>query len=242
MPVALEERDKTTFTCHEGTYRYVRLPIGHTNAPATLQRAIHMSLSGVRCKTCVVYLDDVIDLSLTHEENLAHVQDVLDLGSRAGVSLKASKCLLFQDEVVYVGNIVGKGHLRVHDKTLMSIRQAQVPRTKKDLPSFLRMRYVYCCFATDYAKVARPLLSLSSSKIQEPLPTFTPDQMGSFEDLGHRLTHTPTLALPRRTGQCIMETDASAFHVGCVQLQEQDDRSYRPIGYWSRVRTSADRY
>lgn len=35
IPVALEDQDKTIFTCHEGTFMYARLPFGLTNAPAT---------------------------------------------------------------------------------------------------------------------------------------------------------------------------------------------------------------
>jgi len=58
--VAVECQDKKTFTCHEGTYKYIRLPFGLTNAAATFQRAIDMILPGVKWKTCLVYFDDVI--------------------------------------------------------------------------------------------------------------------------------------------------------------------------------------
>jgi len=56
--VANEDRDKTTFVCHEGAYRYIRLPFGLSNAPATFQRAIDMILGGLKWKSCLVYLDD----------------------------------------------------------------------------------------------------------------------------------------------------------------------------------------
>eukprot|EP00170_Pyropia_yezoensis_P004723 contig_19176_g4737 len=161
IPVALEDLDKTTFTCHEGTYKYVRLPFGLTSAPATFQRAIDMILSGVQWKTCLVYLDDVIVFSRSHEEHLAHLEEVFELLSEAGVSLKATKCHLFQYEVEYLGHIVGKGQLRVNEKNLVGLRQAKAPRTKKDLRSFLGMCSVYCRFVRDNAKVARPLLALT---------------------------------------------------------------------------------
>ena len=35
IPVADEDRDKTTLVCHEGAYRYIRLPFYLSNAPAT---------------------------------------------------------------------------------------------------------------------------------------------------------------------------------------------------------------
>ena len=46
IPVAPEDRVKTTFVCHEGAYLYIRLPFVPSTAPATFQRAIDMILGG----------------------------------------------------------------------------------------------------------------------------------------------------------------------------------------------------
>ena len=94
ISVAVEDQDKTTFTRHEGTYKYIRLPFCLTNAPATFQRAIDMILSVVKWKTCLVYWDDVIVFSRSVEEHITHLDEVFGLLSRARVSLKASKCFL----------------------------------------------------------------------------------------------------------------------------------------------------
>jgi len=107
ISVAVEDQDRTTFTCHDETYKYIRLPFGLTNAPATFQRAIDMILSGVKRKTCLVYLDDVIVFSRTVEEHITHLDEVFGLLSRAGVSLKASKCFLLHEEVEYLGHLWG---------------------------------------------------------------------------------------------------------------------------------------
>ena len=60
VPVAPEDRDKTTFTSYIRTFRYTRMTFGLRNAPATFQRALDIILSGVRWKSCLIYLDDVI--------------------------------------------------------------------------------------------------------------------------------------------------------------------------------------
>jgi hypothetical protein len=60
IPVHPEDRDKTAFTSHYRIYRFLRLPFGLRNAPATFQKVIDIILSGVKWKTCLVYLDDVI--------------------------------------------------------------------------------------------------------------------------------------------------------------------------------------
>lgn len=218
IPVAVEDQDKTTFTCHEGTLRYIRLPFGLTNAPAIVHRAIGMILFGFKWKTCLAYLDNIILFFKNAEEHLKHLEEVFEILSKAGVSLKPSKCFLFHDEVQYLGLVVGKGQLRVDEKRLVGLRQAQTPKTKKDLRSILGMCNVFWRFFKDYAKVARPLLAMTSSKVSDPLPAINKEQTKSFEELKHRLIHTPILALPRRNGKYIVDTDASASQVGCVLL------------------------
>jgi hypothetical protein len=53
IPVPPDNGDKTIFTSHYGIYRFLRLPFGLRNAPATFQRAIDIILSGVKWKTCL---------------------------------------------------------------------------------------------------------------------------------------------------------------------------------------------
>ncbi len=102
IPLGAEDKGKTTFTTHVGTYQYPRMPFGLKNAPATFPRALDMILSGVRWTTCLIYLDDVIISSNTMEEHLQHTDAVIQLLRQAGVSLKLAKCHFFQSEVDYL--------------------------------------------------------------------------------------------------------------------------------------------
>jgi len=63
-----------------------------------------------------------------------------------------------------LGHIVGRGQLQVQDKNIRGLMKASPPRCKKDLRSFLGMRNVYRRFVDDYAKEARPLAAMASSK------------------------------------------------------------------------------
>lgn len=56
-------RDKTTFTSHMGLFRYIRMPSGVMNAPATFQRTLYIILSRVERQFTLVCLDDVIIFS-----------------------------------------------------------------------------------------------------------------------------------------------------------------------------------
>ena len=242
IPVTEEDRDKTTFVCHEGAYRYIRLPFGLCNAPATLKRAINMILGGLKRKHCLVYLDDFIVFSQTPGEHVEHLREVFTALAKARVSLKAKKCHLFQEEVEYLGHIVGRGELKVQDKNIRRLREAAPPRCTKDLRSLLGMCNVYRMFVKDYARVARPLSAMTNTKGPNRWTSLSAEALVAFEKLKTRLMEAPFLALPRREGAYTVDTDASAGQVGAVLLQEQPDRTTRPVGYWSRSLNAAERH
>jgi Reverse transcriptase (RNA-dependent DNA polymerase) len=89
------------------------MPFGSRNAPATLQSTVDIVLSGLKWKTCLVYIDDIIVFSQTPEEHLRHLDEVLCLPYRAGLSLKLSKCNFFRDTVSYLGHFIRPGKLEV---------------------------------------------------------------------------------------------------------------------------------
>jgi Reverse transcriptase (RNA-dependent DNA polymerase) len=88
IPLHEVDRDKTTFCSHAGTFRFLRMPFGLRNAPATFQRAIDIILSGLKWRNFLVYLDDIIIYSTSREDHLHHVDEVLTTLGRAGLSLK----------------------------------------------------------------------------------------------------------------------------------------------------------
>jgi Reverse transcriptase (RNA-dependent DNA polymerase) len=143
IPVHPGARDKTTFTSHYGTYRFLRLPFGLRNAPATFQRAIDIILSGVKWKTFLVYLDDIIVFSDSRSVHLAHVVEVLTLLGNAGLSLKLKKCHFFSETVDYLGHVIRPGRLVVAEKNTTPLKTAPLPRTQTELRSFLGLRNVY---------------------------------------------------------------------------------------------------
>ena len=178
--MADEDRDKTTLVCPQGAYRYIRLPFGLSNAPATFQRGIDMILGRLKWKSCLMYLDDIIFFSQSPREHVEHLREIFAALRGAGVSLKAKKCHLFQEEVEYLGHIVGRGQLRVQDNNIRGLREASPPRCKKNLRSFLGMSNVYRRFVKDYAQVARPLAAMTSSKRPDRWGTLSDEALGAF--------------------------------------------------------------
>jgi len=153
----------------------------------------------------------------------------------------AKNCHLFQEEVEYLGQIVGRGGLKVPDTNARGLKEASPLRCKKDLCSFLEMCNVDWRFVQDDAQVGRPLAVMTSSKRPYRWGTLSDEALEALEVLKRRLTEAPILALPRRQGTYTLDTDASAGEVGAVLLQEQPDQSPRPVGHWSRNLNPAER-
>jgi RNase H-like domain found in reverse transcriptase len=66
------------------------------------------------------------------------------------------------------------------------------------------------------------------------------DAIQAQRDLKTSITSAPILALPRATGLYFLEADAFASQLGVQLLQEQPDRSFRPVGFWSRQCNQAE--
>ena len=139
VEIAERDRDKTTLASHSGLYRFLSMPVGLKNAPATFQRAVNIILSCVKWETALVYLDDVIVYSQTVTEHMVHVREVLRLLHTAAVSLKLAKCAFFDTSVTYLGHIIRPGRLEVERRNVIAIDRARAPTNQTELRSFLGM-------------------------------------------------------------------------------------------------------
>ena len=150
IPVASEDRYKTTFITHMGTFRHVRMLFGLRNAPATFQRVLDIILSGLRWQTCLIYLDDVIVFSKDTNEHVAHVQEVLTLLRSAGMSLNQKKYEFFQPKVDYLGHVITPGKLAVATENTKAFEYAAFSRSATQVRSFLGADNVYRQFVKNF--------------------------------------------------------------------------------------------
>ena len=104
------------------------MPFGLRNAPGTFQRALDIVLSGVRWHSYLIYLDDVIVFSRSTDEHLRHVDEILTLLRRAGITLELTKCSFFQPKVDYLGHVITPGKLSVSMENTKSFAHAQFSR------------------------------------------------------------------------------------------------------------------
>ena len=88
-----------------------------------------------------------------------------------------------------------------------------MPKSPKELRSFLGLTNFYRHFVRDYADIAAPLTDLTSSKVTF---TWSPRHQKAFETLRQALVSPPILDYPTRDDHFVLTTDALDMGVGAI--------------------------
>jgi transposase InsO family protein/dUTPase len=233
----------TAFTTHHGLYEYMRMPFGLTNAPATFQRVMDSALAGLKWQTCLVYLDDIIVFSKTFDSHLKDLELVFLRLRSHGLKLKAKKCHLCCNEVLYLGHLITRDGVREDPAKVDTVKNFPQPKQgdRKALESFLGMTGYFQRFIKDYALIVQPLRDL----LKEDKWNWTQTCTDAFEELKFLLVHEggPVLALPNFSGKYpfSVHTDASDFGICAVLYQRQPNGTEKVIRYASRTLTDGER-
>ena len=206
-----------------GTYRHLRMLFGLKGAPATFQRALDIILSRVLWQVCLVYLDDVIVFSRSDAEHARHLDTALSLLRSAGISLKLNKCGFFRPKVHYLGHVISPGNLCVADTAADAFKTFTFPSTLTQVRSFLGACNGYHRFVKGFPKIARPLTDMTRKDSDPDFYNPTEAQLQAFEHLKKCMIALPILALPPHGKPYMIDTDASAYQLGCTLLQEQEE-------------------
>ena len=98
-------------------------------------------------------------------------------------------------------------------KKVEVIENWPVPKTVKDVRSFLGFCKYYRRFVKDFAGIASPLSSLTKKEV----PFIWNDEcQTAFDRLRKELITAPVLEFPDYTGTLILDTDASNTSLGAV--------------------------
>ena len=122
VEVEPQDRDKTAFTVGgAGLFRFVTMPFGLCNAPATFQRLMEKILLGLQWTIAVLYIDDIIVFSATIEEHLIRLGHVLSRLLAAGMKLKPLKCRFFRRRLPFLGHVVSAQGVEVDPQKVAKV-------------------------------------------------------------------------------------------------------------------------
>ena len=96
-----------------GTYEYLVMPFGVTNAPAVFMDYMNKIFHPFLDKFVVVFIDDILIYSRTHEEHEEHLRSVLQILQERQLYAKMSKCEFWLEEVGFLGHVISQGGIAV---------------------------------------------------------------------------------------------------------------------------------
>lgn len=222
----------TAFTAPSGQYAWKVMPFGLKNAASTYQRVINGILAPHRQYACA-YIDDVAIYSESWEEHLEHLDKVLSSLDKAGLTLNVSKCRFAQQEVKFLGHIVGSGRHGTDPEKVRAIKEIPAPETKRQLRSFLGLANYYRDYVPEYSKVVLPLTNLTGRRIPQKLPWDTQAQE-AFDQVKDCLVQASALQAPDPGKEFILATDASDYAIGACLAQQDNEGKECPIAFLSK--------
>ena len=231
IPMDENSKEKTAFITDQGLFQFNVMSFGLTNAPTTFQRYMDAVLAGLKWNTLLVYIDDILVFSPTFEDHVKDVENVFNRLLEANITLKATKCNLFQKELLYLGHIISADGLRPDPKKIQAILEMTEPSDVTGVRSFIGMCSFYRSYVKNFAQTCYPLYNLT----KESVPfNWTKVERNSFNSIKTALTKAPILCHPNFEQPFIIETDSSGKGLGACLIQRYNGKTH-VIQYISRT-------
>jgi hypothetical protein len=100
----------------------------HANAPASFERMMDRVLIVLTWRICLVYMDDIIVGGPTVEVTVKRIMKVFERLREAHLTLKPSKCDLFQPSVTFLGHVIDKDGFHTDPKMISAVACRGEPR------------------------------------------------------------------------------------------------------------------
>lgn len=228
IKVKNSDKEKTAFITKYGTFQFNRMGFGLCNAPSTYSRVMNLVLRGLHWKTVLAFLDDILVLGKDFKEHLNNITDVFKRFRSFGLKLKPKKCVLFKQEVEFLGRTVNRSGLGIGQSYIDTMNNWPIPLCTKDVERFCGFANYHRNFIKDFAEMIAPLYAVTGKNRFN----WGDEQQSAFDKVKLALTSAPVLTLPTKEGHFILDTDASEYALGAELLQIQDGQE-RTISYAS---------
>lgn len=96
-------REKTTFRTHQGSYEWLVMHFGLTNAPATFQALLNSIFQPFLRKCVLIFFDDILIYSGSWADHLQDVERVLQVMVEHQLFAKLSKCSFGARRLIILG-------------------------------------------------------------------------------------------------------------------------------------------
>jgi len=159
--IAKGDEWKTAFCTCYGSFKWLVISFGLSNAPSVFQRFMNDIFSDVLNVFVVIYLDDILIYSDNMDNHKKHVKEVLKRLRKNQLYASPTKYVFHQDKIEFLGFVLGVDGLRIDESKTQTIQNWPTSRRVKDIQSFLGFANFYRHFIDNYAEITSPLTCLT---------------------------------------------------------------------------------
>ncbi|KAH9686841.1 hypothetical protein KPL70_014533 [Citrus sinensis] len=203
---------KTAFKIREGLYEWLVMPFGLSNAPSTFMRVMNHVLRPFIGKFVVVYFDDILIYSTSHELHLQHLREVLSALRAASLYTAVKKYIFLTEKVLFLGYVVSKDGISIDQSKVDAIRDWSQPTTLFATRSFHRLASFYRQFIPHFSTIMAPITDC----MKGGQFSWTEAATKAFKIIKEKFITAPVLALPDFSLTFEVHCDASKVGIGAV--------------------------
>uniref|UniRef100_A0A0N5BP18 RNA-directed DNA polymerase n=1 Tax=Strongyloides papillosus TaxID=174720 RepID=A0A0N5BP18_STREA len=208
IPLDDNSKQIAAFVTHEGIFQYKVMPMGLTGSPDKFQEIMDEVLDGI--PECYVYLDDILTCSNDESNHLKTIDKILQRIITYGMKISLAKCQFSQNSVKYLGFRLDSEGIHVNPEKVKALQDKPLPRTVKEVKSFLGAVSYFRKHIKNFATIAAPLYGLEKDFKWEQKHT------DAFEVMETALIDAAVLSPPDNTKNYTIFTDASFQGLGAA--------------------------
>lgn len=232
-----ESIHKTAFITEEGHYEFLRLPFGLANAPSCFQQMMNKVIGNLRFDKVIIYLDDILIISETIEENLELLEKILQIFHNSGLTLNLKKCHFLKTELEFLGYKIKTNSIIPSEVKVKAVKDFPLPKTVHQLRQFLGLISYFRKFIRDCALLSSPLTRL----LKKDVPwTWQDIHDKAFLTLKDKLSSDNVLTIFNPSKENVLYTDASRDGLAGILMQVTDEGE-KPVHYYSRQTTEDEK-
>jgi len=254
--MALRHEKYTAFRTKFGLYKYLVMPFGLCNAPATFQRGINQilrPLMGIELviKTdvhidedegmvVVAYIDDILIATKgSLEKHHREVSKVFQLLIDNHICIEIDKCVFNESETAFLGFMVSGSGLHMDPDKVQSITNWPRPTSRKEVQQLLGLWNFYRRFTHNFSAIVSPIPDLLRQDIKFE---WGEAQEAAFLKVIILFTSgkTPILRHYDPDRPALLETDALDFAIAGILSQKFEDGMIYPVRFISRKLNPAE--
>jgi hypothetical protein len=180
------------------------MPFGLKNTISTFSRTMVDIFKEWTNQFMKVFVNDVNVHSGTWDEHLGHIRLVLHKLKGVDFKLNPSKCCFGSKSITFLGHIVDDVGFQPNPKKIATIQHFPTPKIATNVKAFLRLTRHYKRFIGGYAKITKPLFTLTKKDYKF---LWTPICHSAFIALKIRLMEAPILIRPNFNKPFILDVD-----------------------------------